>query len=112
MRLCRIIFVSFRFLQLFNHCVLLSDRSIRDVRLLRPVMTPLRVIQIYKFANRPNDSTLRRRVSSVYFYRAARRPLAEDSNLEGRTSNLSALKIRYIRVGLYFKQFQQSCYCT
>lgn len=111
MRLCRIIFVSFRFLQLFNHCVLLSDRSIREVRLLRPVMTPLRVVQIYQFANRPNDSTLCR-VSSVYFYRAARHPLAEDSNREGRMSNLSALKIRHIRVGLYFKQFQQSCYCT
>jgi len=71
----------------------------------------VRVVQIYQFANRPNDSTLRR-ISSVYFYQAARRHLSEDSNLEGRMSNLSALKIRYIRVGLYFKQFEQSCYCT
>jgi len=110
MRLCRIIFVSFRFLQVFNHCVLLSDRSIRDVRLLRPVMTPLRLVQIYQFANRPNGLHLMPRLIGIFLPGCETSP--RRSNLEGRMSNLSALKIRHIRVGLYFKQFQQSCYCT
>jgi hypothetical protein len=50
--------------------------------------------------------------ASVCLYQTAWRHFPEDDNRDGRMMNLSALKIRCIEVGLYFKHFQQSCYCT